>query len=118
MTTAEVLVTLPPLRVAGRVDKVRSVMAEQGLDAFVVSGLSSVRWLTGFTGSNGCVVVTEDGLTLVTDGRYATQAPEQLQAVGCEAAIVMDRWLVTGAVASLGGARRGRSGRGTCSRPA
>ena len=32
MTSAEVLASLPPLQVSGRVDKVRSVMAEQGLD--------------------------------------------------------------------------------------
>ena len=106
MTSAEVLASLPPLQVSGRVDKVRSVMAEQGLDAFVVSGLSSVRWLTGFTGSNGCVVVTAEGFTLVTDGRYASQAPTQLAEAGCDASIVLDRWLVTGAVETLGDARR------------
>ena len=78
MTSAEVLATLPPLTVEGRADKVRAAMQSRDLDAFVVSGLSSVRWLTGFTGSNGAVVVTHDTLTLVTDGRYATQAPEQL----------------------------------------
>ncbi|MEM9466274.1 MAG: Xaa-Pro peptidase family protein [Actinomycetota bacterium] len=106
MTTAEVLASLPPLRVEGRADRLRAAMAEHELDAFVVSGLSSVRWLTGFTGSNGCVVVTPDAFTLVTDGRYETQAPDQLAAVGCDAAIVLDRWLVTGAVAALGGARQ------------
>ena len=106
MTTSEVLATLPPLRVDGRVDKVREVMVGRSLDAFIVSGQSSVRWLTGFTGSNGCVVVTADGFVLVTDGRYATQAPGQLTAVGCDASIVMDRWLVSGAVGALGAARR------------
>ena len=106
MTSAEVLAALPPLRVGGRVDKLRAIMAERDLDAFVVSGLSSVRWLTGFTGSNAAVVVTDDSFTLVTDGRYATQAPDQLAEVGCDATIVLDRWLVTGAVAALGDARR------------
>ncbi|MEM9519387.1 MAG: Xaa-Pro peptidase family protein [Actinomycetota bacterium] len=106
MTSTDVLASLPPLVVGGRVEKVRTAMAERALDAFVVSGLSSVRWLTGFTGSNAAVVVTRDAFTLVTDGRYATQAPDQLSAAGCDAAIVMDRWLVTGAVAALGDARR------------
>lgn len=106
MTSAEVLASLPPLRVEGRVDKLRGVMAERELDGFVVSGLSSLRWLTGFTGSNGAAVVTADGFTLVTDGRYATQAPVQLAEAGCSASIVLDRWLVTGAAAALGSARR------------
>ncbi len=106
MTSAEVLASLPPLRVEGRVDKLRGVMAERELDGFVVSGLSSLRWLTGFTGSNGAAVVTADAFTLVTDGRYATQAPDQLAEAGCSASIVLDRWLVTGAAAALGAARR------------
>jgi Xaa-Pro aminopeptidase len=106
VTNAAVLASLPPLRVDGRVDKLRAVMSDQGLDAFVVSGLSSVRWLTGFTGSNAAVVVTPDTFTLVTDGRYETQAPAQLAEVGCTASVVLDRWLVTGAVGAIGSARR------------
>ena len=106
MTSAAVLASLPPLRVDGRVDKLRVVMSDQGLDAFVVSGLSSVRWLTGFTGSNAAVVVTPETFTLVTDGRYETQAPAQLADVGCTASVVLDRWLVTGAVGAIGSARR------------
>lgn len=106
MTSAAILASLPPLRVDGRVDKLRAAMIERALDAFVVSGLSSVRWLTGFTGSNGAVVVTPDTFTLITDGRYATQAPAQLAEAGCSASVVLDRWLVTGAVAALGSARR------------
>ena len=106
MTSADVLASLPPLLVTGRVDKLRAVMAERELDAFVVSDLSSLRWLTGFTGSNGAAVVTADAFTLVTDGRYANQAPDQLAEAGCSAAVVLDRWLVTGAVAALGSARR------------
>lgn len=106
MTSAAVLASLPPMSVAGRVDKLRAVMVDRELDAFVVSDLSSLRWLTGFAGSNGAAVVTADAFTLVTDGRYATQAPEQLADAGCSASVVLDRWLVTGAVAALGSAAR------------
>lgn len=106
MTSAEVLASLPPLRVDGRVDRLRAAMVERDLDGFVVSDLSSLRWLTGFTGSNGAAVVTAESFTFVTDGRYATQAPDQLSQAGCAAAVVLDRWLVTGAVAALGESRR------------
>ncbi len=44
------------------------------VDALLISDLTNMRWLTGFTGSNGWVVLTPDHLTLVTDGRYGEQA--------------------------------------------
>jgi Xaa-Pro aminopeptidase len=45
--------------------------------AFLVSNLSSVQWLTGFTGSAGIAIVTPDAGLLVTDSRYTLQAAEQ-----------------------------------------
>lgn len=45
--------------------------------AFLVSNLSSVQWLTGFTGSAGIAIVTPDAGLLVTDSRYTLQATEQ-----------------------------------------
>src|SRR5699024_10232969 len=40
------------------------------------------KWISGFTGSYGYVVVTQDKAGLWTDGRYFTQAREQLQDTG------------------------------------
>ena len=56
----------------------RARLAEQlehvGCDAIVVDHPPHVRWLTGFTGSNGAVLVHADGSAMVsTDGRYTTQ---------------------------------------------
>ncbi|MGH2942970.1 MAG: M24 family metallopeptidase [Solirubrobacteraceae bacterium] len=48
------------------------------LDALLVSNLVNVRWLTGFTGSNGAAVVGPDEPRFVTDFRYLTQSAEQL----------------------------------------
>ena len=45
-----------------------------GCDALLFTDLVDVRWLTGFTGSNGWVVVTGDELILGTDGRYGERA--------------------------------------------
>lgn len=97
---------LPPLRVAGRVERLRAAMAERDLDGFVVTDLASVRWLTGFTGSNGLLTVDHDAIVLATDERYALQAPAQLEAAGAHASVGIDRDLVgTGATALAGSGR-------------
>ncbi len=81
---AEALQGLPPLRVDGRLGRLRDLLSDSGVDAAVISEPANVRWLTGFTGSNGTVVVFGSGeALLVTDGRYAEQAPAQFAEAGC-----------------------------------
>jgi Xaa-Pro aminopeptidase len=66
-------------RTAQRRDTLRSVARERGLDAVLVTNLLNVRYLTGFTGSNGVLLVRADGADLFgTDGRYTTQAAAQV----------------------------------------
>jgi Xaa-Pro aminopeptidase len=48
------------------------------LDALVVTNLVNVRYLTGYTGSNGVAVVGADKRLFFTDFRYMTQAAEQV----------------------------------------
>jgi Xaa-Pro aminopeptidase len=48
------------------------------LDALVVTNLVNVRYLTGYTGSNGVAVVSRDRRLFLTDFRYITQAAEQV----------------------------------------
>ena len=47
-------------------------MAEQSLDALVVTTLPNILYLTNFSGSSGIVVVTADRLLFVTDFRYVS----------------------------------------------
>lgn len=69
-----------PLRVAARADRARAILGRRhgAPRALLVSDLSNVRWLTGFTGSNGWAVLTPDEVLLVTDGRYGEQGAAQL----------------------------------------
>ncbi len=53
-------------------------LGEWKLDAFLISAPANVRFLTGFTGSNGLVVLARSGMTLLTDPRYTIQAAEQV----------------------------------------
>ena len=55
---------------------------DAGVDALLVTTPPNVRWLTGFTGSAGLLLVTPDRAVLTTDGRYRTQSAEQTAAAG------------------------------------
>ena len=55
-----------------RLANAREAMQRAGADALVVSNLLNVRYLCGFAGSNGLVVVSGDGATFLTDFRYVT----------------------------------------------
>jgi Xaa-Pro aminopeptidase len=70
-----------------RRDNLKAQIGASGLDAMLVTDLVNVRYLSGFTGSNGALLVFADDRdpVLATDGRYRTQAAEQ--APGLEVAI-------------------------------
>jgi Xaa-Pro aminopeptidase len=78
---------LPSMDVAARVDRLRAALAAAECDALVVSNLTNVRYLTGFTGSAGIVLVTGDELLFVSDGRYRDQSAAELAAAGVDARI-------------------------------
>ncbi|MDP4667159.1 MAG: aminopeptidase P family N-terminal domain-containing protein, partial [Gaiellales bacterium] len=49
----------------------RAVAALDDLDALLVTNLVNVRYLTGYTGTNGIVVLSRERAVFVTDFRYA-----------------------------------------------
>ena len=73
-----------------RINALRGLMKERGIDAHIVSGGDAHNndrmadywraraWVSGFTGSNGLLVVTQTEAGLWTDGRYFTQAEQEL----------------------------------------
>lgn len=77
-----------------RLNDLRTQMQQHDLDAFIAMSADphmseylpeywQVRlWLTGFTGSVGIVVVTQDFAGLWVDGRYWVQAEQQLENTG------------------------------------
>ena len=86
-TMTVTLDALPAMDVAGRAGRLRARFADAGIDALLVTHLPNVRYLTSFTGSAGLVLVTGDALVFTTDGRYRTQAGEQLGGAGVDAQI-------------------------------
>src|SRR2546422_10543521 len=63
----------------GRLARVRGSCGDLGIDALLVTRMVNVTYLTGFSGSAGMLVLPREGRpTLMTDGRYTTQAGQQL----------------------------------------
>ncbi|GAA1728862.1 Xaa-Pro peptidase family protein [Aeromicrobium alkaliterrae] len=57
-------------------------LREIGAERLLVTNLLNVRYLTGFTGSNGALLLAADGsAVLVTDGRYRDQAAAETEDV-------------------------------------
>jgi Xaa-Pro aminopeptidase len=76
------------MQVAGRLARLRQELADSGgPGALLVTNLTNVRYLTGFTGSAGMLFVLSEETVLLTDGRYETQAGEQLSSAGVAARI-------------------------------
>ena len=77
-----------------RIISLRAFMKRQGIAAFIIPSTDphsgeyvpehweTRKWISGFTGSAGTVVITEDKGGLWTDSRYFLQASEQLQDTG------------------------------------
>src|SRR3954453_15390098 len=71
--------TPPVAAVEARADRLVDVVGEEGLDCVLVTGMVNVRYLTGFTGTNGACIVTRDERLFLTDFRYVEQAEEQVR---------------------------------------
>jgi Xaa-Pro aminopeptidase len=68
----------PPYR--ARLDAVRDTLAGLGVDALIVTHPPNLRYLCGFDGTLGALLVTTTECTLIVDGRYITIAKERAAA--------------------------------------
>ncbi|MFN2525553.1 MAG: M24 family metallopeptidase [Actinomycetota bacterium] len=74
---------------AARVDKMIDLLDRESVDAFLVADLLNVRYLTGFSGTAGAVLIHAGGAIFYTDGRYRARAGDLVQ--GAEIAIYRER---------------------------
>jgi Xaa-Pro aminopeptidase len=79
--------SLPAMDVAGRVRRLRERLPAAGCEALLVTSLTNIRYLTGFSGSAAMLLVRPDKLLFITDGRYREQSGEQLAAAGVDARV-------------------------------
>lgn len=60
-----------------RLEKFRQLMAEQKIDGFLVTQPENRRYLSGFTGSSGILIITPERQAVATDSRYYEQVRQQ-----------------------------------------
>lgn len=73
---------MTPLDHRARLDWIDRHLGEAEYDQLLLTSRDNIRWLTGFTGSNGWVLAGRGELMLITDGRYGDQAREQMADAG------------------------------------
>ena len=80
--------------VEGRLTRARAALGhgDDPCEALLVTHLTNVRYLTGFTGSAGLLVLPAEGqAVLVTDGRYEEQAAGEIDAAGAPVEVRIGR---------------------------
>ena len=75
--------------VTGRLPRLVALLDDAGCGALLVTNLVDIRYLTGFTGSAGLLLVSPTRSLLVSDGRYRDQAGEEVAASGAEVGIAI-----------------------------
>ncbi len=87
-----------------RQKKLREHLATTRFDALLISHLPNIRYLCGFTGSAGFLLVNETGSVFFTDVRYDTQSRAEVKG----AKVIIARKAVLNALAEWVGAHRKR----------
>jgi Xaa-Pro aminopeptidase len=72
----------------GRLSRLRSALEENRLDSLLVTHLPNIRYLSGFTGSAGALLVSDRDCILFTDGRYRTQAKQEVDGANVDRIVI------------------------------
>ena len=62
-----------------RIKRIQEKLEELRLDGLLISHLPNVRYLTGFSGTNGSCLVKKDGGFFLTDFRYEEQSHQEVK---------------------------------------
>jgi Xaa-Pro aminopeptidase len=83
-----------------RADRLAKLVSEAGLERLLVTNLVNVRYLTGFSGTNGACIVGPNDRAFLTDFRYIERAASEIG--GWELVAVSVEW-TTGLAERLSG---------------
>src|SRR3954451_16091483 len=59
--------------------KLRASLIDRGIDALLITNEYNRRYMTGFTGTAGVAIVSQNDAVFITDFRYTEQASEQIK---------------------------------------
>ncbi len=62
-----------------RINKVREVLKEKKLDGLLITNPIHRRYISGFTGTAGTIIITLDEALFITDFRYVEQAKKEVK---------------------------------------
>ena len=62
-----------------RQEKLSEILENENIDGLLISNLTNIRYISGFTGSAGTCLVTNQGSFFITDGRYIEQSKSQVK---------------------------------------
>jgi Xaa-Pro aminopeptidase len=65
-----------------RISRVRQKFSDYKIDGLIFFNMNNIRYMSGFTGSDGILIIGDNRTVLLVDGRYTTQA--KLEATGTE----------------------------------
>lgn len=80
-----------------RIDQLRGLLRRHDAEALLLHAQPDLRWATGFTGSNGMLLLTRTTADFFTDGRYDEQARREV----ASATVHVPGYDLFGAVAEL-----------------
>lgn len=63
-----------------RLSRLRTILAAEGVEGLLVTQATNRKYMSGFTGSSGVLLIAADRALLLSDFRYKTQAPAQAPA--------------------------------------
>jgi Xaa-Pro aminopeptidase len=87
-----------------RIRALQKALAEKKLDGYLVTSLTNIRYLCGFTGSNGMMLVTRSRAIFYTDFRYQEQVKTEVK--GCAKRVLERDLYASFPVEELKGVRR------------
>src|SRR4030095_2402621 len=62
-----------------RIEKIKAILDELNLDAFYITHIPNIRYITGFSGSSAFVIITKNKDYFLTDFRYKEQSAKQVK---------------------------------------
>ena len=62
-----------------RQNNLKEKIAKENLDGMLVTNLTHIRYLCGFTGSSATLLITDDQINFITDGRYVVQSEKEVK---------------------------------------